>query len=246
MNAVGKVIKELDILELDKGRIRITDSDKLCLLFVVEQGFATIEQLWKVAWGSQKNASYSYNRVQVLERFGFLEQVKLDGQMFKVVSATTKGLRFIASISKYPVPISHVTKAMAQHQLDLNDLRILFQEKGLVGWRSAECLAVDPSFKKIGTRHIPDAFYVSSKGIRTAIEYDRTLRKKDRIKDRLSSYVVELMSPERNLDRLIYLVAPAYLKTYQQIFDQGFEGVRGKFILTTMEEFKKQIVGVGK
>ena len=230
-------------MELEKKRIRITESDKLCLGFVVEQGFATIEQLWKVAWSAQKSAVYAYGRVQVLERFGFLEQIKIDGQMFKVVTPSASGLRFIASISKYPVPISHVTKAMAQHQLDLNDLRILFQEKGLVGWRSAECLAVDPTFKKIGTRHIPDAYYISSKGIRTAIEYDRTLRKKDRIKERLSSYVIELMSPDRNLDRLIYLVAPAYLKTYQQIFDQGFEGVRGKFILTTMEEFKKQIAG---
>jgi hypothetical protein len=233
-------------LELEKKRIRITESDKLCLEFVVEQGFATIEQLWKVAWSTQKSAVYSYNRVQVLERSGFLEQVKIDGLMFKVVSPSANGLRFIASISKYPVPVSRVSKAIAQHQLDLNDLRILFQEKGLIGWRSAECLAVDPTFKKIGTRHIPDAFYISSKGIRTAIEYDRTLRKKDRIKERLSSYVVELMSPERNLDRLIYLVAPAYLKSYQQIFDQSFEGVRGKFILTTMDEFKKQIVGVNK
>jgi hypothetical protein len=33
------------------------------------------------------------------------------------------------------------------------------------------------------------------------------------------------------------------LKTYQQIFDQGFEGIKGKFILSTMEEFKKQLVG---
>lgn len=233
-------------MEIEKNRIRITDSDKLCLEFVVEQGFATIEQLWKVAWGSQKNASYAYNRVQVLERAGFLEQVRIDGQMFKVVAPSVKGMRFVASISKLPVPISRVAKAMAQHQLDLNDLRILFQEKGLSGWRSAECLAVDPDFKRIGTRHIPDAFYVSSKGTRTVIEYDRTIRKKDRIKERLGLYLGELMSPDRNIDRLIYLVAPAYLKTYQQIFDQNFESVRGMFVFTTMDEFKKQIMGVSQ
>jgi hypothetical protein len=39
-------------------------------------------------------------------------------------------------------------------------------------------------------------------------------------------------------------VAPAYLKTYQQIFDQGFAGIKGTYILTTMDEFKKQLAGV--
>ena len=185
-----------------------------------------------------------YDRVLVLERAGFLKTVRPDGVTYKIVSPTAKFRNLVASFSQHPTPITNASKDIVFHQLDLNELRILFQDKGLKNWRSAECLAVDPTFTKIGTRHIPDAFYVSSNGTRTAIEYDRTLRKKDRIKDRLSSYVVELMSPDRNIDRLIYLVAPAYLKTYQQIFDQGFEGVKGKFILKTMDEFKKQLAGV--
>ncbi len=231
-------------MELGQGRVRITERDKLCAEFVVEQGFATIEQLWKVAWSDQKNASYVYDRVLVLERAGFLKTVRPNGVTYKIVSPTAQSRQLVASFSQHPTPVINASKDIVFHQLELNELRILFQGKGLSNWRSAECLAVDPSFKKIGTRHIPDAFYVSSNGTRTAIEYDRTLRKKDRIKDRLSSYVVELMSPDRNIDRLIYLVAPAYLKTYQQIFDQGFEGVKGRFILKTMDEFKKKLAGV--
>jgi len=231
-------------MELGQGRIRITERDRLCAEFVVEQGFATIEQLWKVAWGDQKSASYVYDRVLVLERSGFLKPVKVDGVSFKIVSPTAKFRQLVASFSQHPTPFMNASKDIVFHQLELNELRILFQEKGLTNWRSAECLAVDPSFKKIGTRHVPDAYYISSNGTRTAIEYDRTLRKKDRIKDRLSSYVVELMSPDRNIDRLIYLVAPAYLKTYQQIFDQSFGGIKGKFVLKTMDEFKKELAGV--
>jgi hypothetical protein len=230
-------------MELGQSRVRITERDKLCAEFVVEQGFATIEQLWKVAWSDQKNASYVYDRVLVLERAGFLKTVRPNGVTYKIVSPTAQFRQLVASFSQHPTPVINASKDIVFHQLDLNELRILFRAKGLSNWRSAECLAVDPSFKKIGTRHIPDAFYVSSNGARTAIEYDRTLRKKDRIKERLSSYVVELMSPDRNIDRLIYLVAPAYLKTYQQIFDQGFEGVKGRFILKTMDEFKKQLAG---
>lgn len=226
-----------------EGRIRITERDKLGVGFVVEQGFATIEQLWKVAWNDQKSASYVYDRVLILERAGFLKTANVGSVTYKIVSPTAKARNLIASFAEHPVPFINASIDIVFHQLDLNALRILFQEKGLTNWRSAECLAVDPSFKKIGTRHVPDAFYVTASGIRTAIEYDRSLRKKDRVKDRLSSYVVELMSPDRNIDRLIYLVAPAYLKTYQQIFDQGFEGVKGRFILKTMDEFKKQLAG---
>ena len=227
-----------------EGRVRITERDKLGIGFVVEQGFATIEQLWKVAWSDQKSASYVYDRVLILERAGFFKTANVGSVTYKIVSPTAKARNLIASFSQHPIPFINASIDIVFHQLDLNGLRILFQEKGLSNWRSAECLAVDPSFKKIGTRHVPDAFYVSSNGTRTAIEYDRSLRKKDRVKDRLSSYVVELMSPDRNIDRLIYLVAPAYLKTYQQIFDQGFEGIKGRFILNTMEEFKKQLAGV--
>jgi hypothetical protein len=61
------------VLEIETGRMRITERDKECVRFVVEQGFATIEQLWKVAWSDQKNASYVYNRVLSLERAGFFE-----------------------------------------------------------------------------------------------------------------------------------------------------------------------------
>lgn len=233
-------------MELEIGRIRITERDKECVRFVVEQGFASIEQLWKVAWSDQKNSSYTYNRVLSLEKFGFLKSVKINDATMKVVTSTPKARIIAAEFSHYPTPLQGVSKDLAHHQLHLNDLRILFQEKGLKDWRSAECLAVDPSFKKLGSRHVPDAFYVSSKGIRTAIEYDRTIRKKDRIKERLSLYLAELMSPDRNIDRLIYLVAPAYLKTYQQIFDQSFESVRGMFVFTTMDEFKKQIMGVSR
>jgi len=236
----------LKILELEQGRVRITERDKLCAEFVVEQGFATIEQLWKVAWSDRKNASYVYDRVLILERAGFFQQVKVNGVTFKIISPTAKSRQLVASFSHHPTPLQGVSKDLVHHQLHLNELRILFQEKGLKDWRSAECLAVDPTFRKLGSRHVPDAFYISSRGIRTAIEYDRTIRKKDRIKERLSLYLAELMSPDRNIDRLIYLVAPAYLKTYQQIFDQNFESVRGMFVFTTLDEFKKQITGVSQ
>lgn len=233
-------------MEIETGRMRITERDKECVRFVVEQGFATIEQLWKVAWSDQKNSSYTYNRVLSLEKFGFLKSVKINDATKKVVTSTPKARIITAESSAYPTPVQGVSKDLVHHQLHLNELRILFQGKGLKDWRSAECLAVDPTFRKLGSRHVPDAFYISSRGIRTAIEYDRTIRKKDRIKERLSLYLAELMSPDRNIDRLIYLVAPAYLKTYQQIFDQNFESVRGMFVFTTLDEFKKQIAGVSQ
>ena len=71
------------VLEIETGRMRITERDKECVRFVVEQGFATIEQLWKVAWSNQKNSSYTYNRVLSLEKFGFLKSVKINSAQFR-------------------------------------------------------------------------------------------------------------------------------------------------------------------
>lgn len=229
------------MMELE--RIRPTSRDRLCLQFVAEQSFATIDQLWQFAWPSLKNSDYTYDRVLSLERSGYLKQVKVEGISHKVLTVTLKGRNLVASALSFPIPERGGPIDIARHQLDLNELRLTFLRRGVDSWRSAECLGVDPSFSKIGDRHTPDAFYVTSRGLRVAIEYDRTLRKKDRIKERLSAYLAELMSPDRAIDRLIYLVAPAYLKTYQQIFDESFSGVRGSFILTTMNDFFKQLEG---
>lgn len=226
-------------LELEK--VRLTQRDLRCLCFVAEQGYATIDQLWKVAWGHQKNSDYTYDRVLHLERGGYLKKINVSSLSVKVVTATGLARASASSISLFPVPLNAGPVATAAHQLGLNELRIAMEGAGLQGWRSAESLIIDPKFKRIGTRHIPDAFYVSSRGVRTAIEYDRTLRKKERIKERLSLYLTELVSADRTIDRIIYLVPVAYLSLYQQIIEIGFSGIKDRFVLTTLDNFISQI-----
>lgn len=226
-------------LELEK--VRLTQNDLRGLLFAAEQGYATIDQLWRVAWGHQKNSDYTYDRVLLLERKGYLKKVETKTLLVKVVTVTGLARVAVTSISPFPVPVNAGPVATVAHQLGLNELRIAMQAAGLKGWRSAESLWIDPEFKRIGSRHIPDAFYTSSKGARTAIEFDRTLRKKERIKERLSLYLTELMSSERTIDRIIYLVPMSYLSLYKQIIDVGFSGIKDRFVLTTLDNFISQI-----
>jgi len=121
----------LNILELEQGGGRITEQDKLCAEFVVEQGFATIEQLWKIVWSDRKNAPYVYDRVLILERAGFFQQARVNGVTFKIISPTAKSRQLVASFSHHPTPLQGVPKDLVHHQLHLNELRVLFQEKGL-------------------------------------------------------------------------------------------------------------------
>lgn len=228
---------EIEIENKKELRIHPTERDKRAVLFVVEQGFATIEQLWRAGWGDQRTASYAAERLVLLERAGFLKSFRLDNSPLKVYRSQALGRYLVSGISQNPVPMTDLSKTIAIHQLELNQVRLALESKGVSTWRSAESLIIDPNFKKLGGRHVPDGFYVSSTGIRTAVEHDRTLRKKERIKERLSDYLSELMSPDRSFDRLVYLVSPSLERIYRPIFDQSFFSLKDKTILMTLPRF---------
>lgn len=229
---------ELEIYKSMK-RVQPTDRDRDAILFVAQQGFGTIDQLWRVVWRKQKSSVYTRSRLLNLERAGFFKSLRIDGYPHKVFRATLKGKQLVASRCQHIIPMGDLSSAMAIHQLELNEARIVLQIRGVKDWRSAESLIIDPSFKKLGGRHVPDGLYVTSKGIRTAVEYDRTMRKKERIKERMSSYVSELYSPDRSFDRLIYLVTPMLERAYKPLFEQGFSSMRDRAVLMTLPHFLK-------
>lgn len=224
-------------------RVHPTERDKRAVLFVVEQGFATIEQLWKAGWGGQKTASYAAERLALMERAGFLKSFRLDNSPLKVYRPSGMGRYLVSGISQNPIPMTDLSQAIAIHQLELNQVRLALEFKGVTSWRSAESLIIDPSFKKLGGRHVPDGFYVSSNGIKTAVEHDRTLRKKERIRERLSDYLAELMSPDRSFDRLVYLVSPNLEHIYRPIFEQNFSAIKSRTILMTLPKFMEALAG---
>lgn len=224
-------------------RVHPTERDKKAVLFVVVQGFATVEQLWRVGWSEQRTASYAYERLALLERVGYLKSIRLEFSPLKIYRPTAPGRCLVSGMSKGPIPMVDVPSSMAVHQLELNQIRLALEDKGVLGWRSAESLIIDPSFKKLGGRHVPDGFYISSAGIKTAIEHDRTMRKKERIKERLSDYLAELMSPDRSFDRLVYLVSPNLERIYRPIFEQSFFSIKDKTILMTYPNFLDALKG---
>lgn len=218
-------------------RMHPTERDKRAVLFVAEQGFATIEQLWRSGWGDQKTASYAAERLALMERVGFLKSFRLENSPLKVYRASGMGRYLVSGISQNPIPMTDLSQTIAIHQLELNQVRLALESKGVTSWRSAESLIIDPSFKKLGGRHVPDGFYVSSNGTKTAVEHDRTLRKKERIKERLSDYLSELMSPDRSFDRLVYLVSPNLEHIYRPIFEKSFSAIKDRTILMTLPKF---------
>jgi DNA-binding PadR family transcriptional regulator len=220
-------------------RVQVTDRDREAILFVAQQGFATIDQLWRVIWREQKSSVYTRSRLLSLEKAQFLTSLRVSEFPQKIFRATPKGKHLVASRCQHIIPMGDLSSVMAAHQLELNEVRIILQARGVKSWRSAESLIIDPSFKKLGGKHVPDGLYVTSKGIRTAVEYDRTMRKKERIKERMSSYVSELYSPDRSFDRLIYLVTPMLERAYEPLFAQGFSSMRNRAILMTLPNFIK-------
>ena len=228
---------------IKEKRVNPTNRDKKAVLFLVEQGFATIEQLYQAAWGDQKTSSYAYERLILLERAGFIRGSRLNVGPLKIYQATGMGRHLVATMSPFPMPMTDLSKTIAIHQLDLNEVRLSLESRGVNSWRSAESLIIDPTFSRIGGRHVPDGYYVSSKGSRTAVEYDRTLRKRERIRDRLASYMSELYSPNRSFDRLVYLVSPNLENVYRAIFEQEMASFKDKVLLVNINTFLKSIQG---
>jgi hypothetical protein len=227
-------------IEIEKEvRIHPTERDKRAVLFVAEQGFATVEQLWKAGWRDQRTASYAYERLALLEKAGLLKILRLPQNPLKIYRASGLGRFLASSVASHPVPMTELSSSIALHQLELNEVRLALEARGVSTWRSAESLILDPGFSKLGGRHVPDGFYVSTTGIRTAVEHDRTQRKKERIKERLSDYLAELMSPDRSFERLVYLVSPNLEHLYRPIFEQGFATIKDRTILMTHPNFLK-------
>lgn len=240
----GSKVKMLSVKEKESTRrMYPSDKDKRAVLFCAEQGFATVDHLWKIAWGDQKTSSYAYERLLLLERNGFLKSIKMPNSAIKVYRPTIQGRHFVSHLSEVPLPLSDIPVSMALHQLDLNDVRIAIERAGGQLWRSSESLAVDPTFKKLGARHTPDGLYLSTKGILTAVEYDRTLRKKERIRERFQDYLAELMSPDRSFERLVYLVSPSMKIVYEHIFNEIMSPVKSRALLITLPRFMEAVLG---
>jgi hypothetical protein len=178
-----------------------------------------------------------------MERVGFLKSFRLENSPLKVYRASGMGRYLVSGISQNPIPMTDLSQTIAIHQLELNHVRLALESKGVTSWRSAESLINDPSFKKLGGRHVPDGFYVSSNGTKTAVEHDRTLRKKQRIKERLSDYLSELMSPVRSFDRLVYLVSPNLEHIYRPIFEKRFSAIKDRTLLMTLPKFLEALSG---
>lgn len=219
------------------SRFRLTERDMLCLKFVVEQGFATIEQLWKVAWNNQKSTAYVYGRVLILERGGFLKSVKIDGATFKIVSMMPKSRNSVASmtssqVASRPPPINQV-----RHQLSINELRIKLWDLEKLTVYSSLCLT---SFFH-NRIYAPDLIIGLENTKRVAIVYDGTIRKKDRIFDKINFFTSETDLTSRRFDVILYLVSQGFLNTYRQIFDQKFDKYSKTVKLVSYEEFYSNI-----
>lgn len=221
------------------SKIRLTERDMLCLRFVVEQGFATIEQLWKVAWNDQKNASYVYDRVLVLERAGFLKAIEMAGVSFKIVTLTTKSRNSIATMTSSPVTIRTPPPNQVQHQLDVNELRIMLGHLGKLSVYSSLCLT---SFFH-NRIYAPDLILDLENTTKVAVIYDRTIRKKERIFDKINFFTSETDLPDRKYDVILYLVSQGFLNTYREILAHKFYKYSKIVKLTSYEDFYLNLNG---
>jgi len=195
----------------------LQERDIEALRYLGEMGFGNVDLLWRFAWGSVGKV-VAYDRIEALLRAAFIEQVKDYLPRPKVFILTDIGRETLQPLCNFVVP-SHPPKTnMIPHQLELGELRLFLEKKGITNWRSAEVLQVSPDFTRIGGKLIPDVIYKRRNGEFAAIELDRARRSRRRLKERLEAYGNEFFKSRPMFSRLFYIVSPALVPLYSKIF----------------------------
>lgn len=198
-----------------KSRCVIVDRDVKCCQWVCEQGAMTVEQLYRAVWWSaeSRSSSYAYERIQFLEREGFLEGVKTPYSLKTFFRPTKKTQALVSSrIGEVrPVPVSLVPSNEIPHTDVLTELRLAVIRAGRLGsWRTDRMLNIDPEFPKHRFEvAVPDVIWTTKDSKRRiAIEYERSRKGKRRTQVKVEALSRELARADRAFDLVLWIGAP--------------------------------------
>jgi hypothetical protein len=172
-------------------RRAITERDKEILTWVNRQGFAKADQIGR-AFGMSKVVTY--RRLGALKQWKMIESERILGGV-GVWYLTYQGVELIDSPLK---PVRKISLATFEHELALIDiqLNLLSRYEGSE-WITTRELKAEEMKKTIFTKgnlkrasasKEPDGILLLSGKNRVAIEYEKTLKNKTRIKDKLREY----------------------------------------------------------
>lgn len=190
----------------DKFNFRLTERDVKILGFLLDQKFASLEQIYFRHFESRKihtdplpsNLYVTRQRLQVLRKAGLIRTEKVYSEARSLYLLTGLGFHLFKSKKPhdaYASPVKTMDFRSFDHDTKVNDCRIAIErEKKIMKWLPERRIRMkgfesEFSYKELPKDLVPDGIFISSKGERIAFEIETTPRMKRRYKDKRDGFL---------------------------------------------------------
>ena len=184
---------------------RLTERDIEILGFLLDQKFASLEQIYfrhfdvrkNVSEALPKNLYVTRQRLQILRQAGLIKTEKVYSEAKSLYFLTVPGYHLLQSKrpdDAYAMPVKNMDFRSYDHDTKVNDCRIAIEKTGKVmKWipeRKIKMKGFESEFSwhELPKDIVPDGIFISSKGERIVFEIETTPRKKSRYQEKKDSY----------------------------------------------------------
>ncbi len=201
---------------------RLTDRDLDIFGFVLEQKFASLEQIYfrffdvreKVSDPMPKGLFVTRQRLQILKRHGFLKSEKVYSESKSLYLVTSLAVSVIRAKRPHLADlkvIGQIDFRNYEHDTKVNDCRVAIERTGkIIRWLPerklrAQGFESDFSWDELPSELVPDGIFITSKGERVAFEIETTPRKKSRYEEKLLGLRSVMIGAKPLIHRVIWV-----------------------------------------
>lgn len=250
-------ISKKALLNLRKEKVsafRLTERDLEIFGFLLDQKFASLEQIYFQYFDSRKSSSdplpkglfVTRQRLQILKRAGLIQSQRVFSEPRSLYLLTLQGFEVFQSKKPqdaFAKPSLRVDFRNYEHDTKVNDCRIALERTGRVmKWISERRVRIEGfesqfSYSELPKEIVPDGIFVSSKGERIAFEIEASHREKRRFVAKREAYESVMGGSSALIHRVIWAGATESIQA--QLRD--VVGTRPGFILESYNHFLSKL-----
>lgn len=223
----GESIAEIGLVKDSRAKksqvsFRLTERDVEILGFLLEQKFASLEQLYfrffdareKVTDPLPPNLHVTRQRLQILKRAGLVASQRVFSEPRSLYLLTSLGFQIFRSRRPHDAfapPMRSVDFRNYEHDTKVNDCRIAIERTGKVmRWLPERRLRMQGfesqfSWAELPKELVPDGIFISSKGERIAFEIETTPRKKSRYEEKRDGFLSVMRGSSPLIHRVFWV-----------------------------------------
>jgi hypothetical protein len=219
-------------------QFRLTERDLEILGFLLDQKFASLEQIYFRHFDVRKSPQdampkglhVTRQRLQILKRAGLITTERVFSESKSLYLLTNFGFQTFQSkrpLDAYAKPMTSVDYRNYEHDTKVNDCRIALERAGQVmKWISERRIRLEGfrsqfAYDELPEEIIPDGVFVSSKGNRIAFEIECSHREKRRFIQKREAYESVMRGSQPLFSNVIWVAVTDPIQTQLRDVIQG-------------------------